>query len=904
MKKWYSEMTDDALAYLSSNSHDGLSEEEAQLRLNEVGFNELQKKVKRSPLASFLAQFMDFMVLVLLAATIISFILGEIADGITILAIVIINAILGFIQEYRAEKSIEALKDITAPEATVIRQGVERKIIAKNLVPGDIVHITAGDIVPADLRLLEAANLEIQEATLTGESEAVRKDSQTIYETDCAIGDRKNMAYMGTVVVKGQGYGLVVDTGMETEMGKIAGLIQHAEEGQTPLQQRLAQLGKYLVFFCLLIVAVVVVTGIWRGEEPYQMFLVGVSLAVAAIPEGLPAIVTVALAVGVQRMLKERAIVRRLPAVETLGCATVICSDKTGTLTQNAMTVREIYVDQTVYEVTGQGYHLEGDISSEVKGDMAAVQMLLKCAALCNNAQLIKNGRKGLEGARGYQLLGEPTEGALAVAAAKAGIWRDGIEKNSPRLYEIPFDSARKKMSVVYQEGRHDRVYAKGAPDILLNDCRYVLWRGNIVPLTSEIKQQIMTHYDDMAGRALRVLGFAVKEILPQKDLSRLEGELEKDLVFLGLCGMIDPPREEVLPAVWQCHQAGIKVMMITGDYQETAQAIAADLGIYRKGDLVLSGAELDNMDDKKLSRIIEKVSVFARVSPEHKLRIVKILKSKGHVVAMTGDGINDAPAIKEADIGVAMGKTGTDVTKEASAMILSDDNFSTIVSAIREGRGIYDNIRKFIRYLLSCNVGEVLTMFFASLMGLPIPLLPIQILWVNLVTDGLPAMALSVDPIAKDVMERQPRSSKESVFAHGLAYKIALRGMLIGGGTLVAYILGYYFSDGSLATARTMAFTTLVFSQLFHVFDCRSEHFSIFEVGLLSNRFLLAAVSCSVLMQLAVIYIVPLQNVFQTTALNSFYWLIILIISGGMTILFALYRKICALSALCRKIS
>lgn len=893
MKRWYEERSEDIEAYLSVNHLEGLSEKEAALRLTEVGENQLTEQAKRSPVKAFLAQFMDFMVLVLLAATVISFVLGEIADGATILAIVFINAILGFVQEYRAEKSIEALKDITAPEAVVVRGGIEKKIAAKHLVPGDIVHIAAGDIVPADLRLSDTIQLEIQEAALTGESEAVRKDAAFLADGECAIGDRKNMAYMGTIVVKGGGYGIVVDTGMETEMGKIAGLIEHAGESQTPLQARLAQLGKWLVVFCLAIVAVVVVTGIWRGEEPYQMFLVGVSLAVAAIPEGLPAIVTVALAVGVQRMLKRQAIVRRLPAVETLGCATVICSDKTGTLTQNAMTVREIYVDQTSYEVTGQGYNLEGDIRSEVKGDKAAVQMLLKCAALCNNAQLVQTSRKSMERGGSYQLLGEPTEGALVIAAAKAGIWRDGIEKNSPRLYEIPFDSTRKKMSVVYKDGRHDRVYTKGAPDILLKDCRYVFWQGNIVPMTGEIRAQIMGKNDEMAQKALRVLGFAVKEILPQKDLFRKEEMLEQDLVFLGLCGMIDPPREEVLPAVQECHQAGIKVVMITGDYQTTAQAIAQSLGIYQKGDVILTGAQLDEMSDKKLARVIDNVSVYARVSPEHKLRIVKALKAKGHVVAMTGDGINDAPAIKEADIGVAMGKTGTDVTKEASAMILSDDNFSTIVAAVQEGRGIYDNIRKFIRYLLSCNVGEVLTMFFASLLGLPIPLLPIQILWVNLVTDGLPAMALSVDPISRDVMQRLPRSPKESIFAQRLAYKIAFRGILIGAGTLIAYIMGYYFSNGSMETARTMAFTTLVFSQLFHVFDCRSEHYSIFEIGVTGNKFLLMAVGCSVIMQLGVIYLPFMQNVFQTAALDGFYWCLILSISGGMTLLFGLYRKV-----------
>lgn len=893
MKQWHNEEINDILAYLHTQAEQGLSREEAGRRLDQVGTNALQQKAKKPLWLAFLGQFKDFMVLVLLAAAGISFLLGEVADSVTIFAIVLLNAVLGFVQEYRAEKSLEALQEIAAPEAVVCRSGQWGRTPAQGLVPGDIVRVSAGDIVPADIRLIRAEQLEIQEAALTGESEAVRKQADHVEAAKAVLGERRNMAFMGTVVVRGQAEGIVVDTGMETEMGRIAGLLQDTTEGQTPLQRRLAHMGKWLVICCILIVAVVVVTGIYHGEAPYQMFLVGVSLAVAAIPEGLPAIVTVALAVGVQRMLKEKAIIRRLPAVETLGCATVICSDKTGTLTQNAMTVSQIFAGGRHYDVSGQGYQPEGEITAKMRGEDndAGLKALLECAALCNNAHLEPEKTRG-RGAKSYTLLGEPTEGALLTLAAKAGLWRDKLDKSYKRVYELPFDSSRKRMSVVCQQGSRSRVYSKGAPDWLLDSCTQIYWQGQIMPLTASLKAEVMANHDRMAAQALRVLAFAAKDTKALR-WSEQEAELEQGLTFLGLTGMIDPPRQDALQAVQLCHQAGIRAVMITGDHKATAEAIAGQLAICQSGDQVMTGSELDELSDKKLSKIIDKITVFARVTPEHKLRIVNALRAKGHVVAMTGDGINDAPAVKAADIGIAMGRSGTDVTKEASDMILSDDRFATIVSAVREGRGIYDNIRKFIRYLLSCNTGEVLTMFVASLMGLPIPLLPIQILWVNLVTDGLPAMALSVDPIAKDVMEQKPRPPEESIFAHGLVYKIALRGMLIGAASLAAYILGYYFSDGSMTAARTMAFATLVFSQLFHVFDCRSEKYSIFEVGLLTNRYLLAAVGISAAMQIAVIYWPFLQRIFQTTPLDGFQWLIVLTLSGAMTMCFALYRFI-----------
>ena len=897
-KPWYSRAQEDVLDELMVEPEKGLSQEEAKRRLELVGYNQLTQQKPISPLIIFFNQFRDFMVMVLLAATCISGLLGEYADAITIMAIIVLNAFLGFIQEYKAEKSMEALKKLIAPEARVLRSGQETKISAKELVPGDIVILNTGDIIPADLRLLEAYQMEIEESTLTGESVPVKKNSSSIYELNTGLGDRRNMAYMGTIVTRGKGLAVVTDTGMLTEMGQIAGLIQKVSEEQTPLQKRLEQLGKWLVLFCLIIVIIVVLTGILRGEDFYQMILTGVSLAVAAIPEGLPAIVTIALAVGVQKMIKRRAIIRKLPAVETLGCATVICSDKTGTLTQNEMTVRKILISDELLEISGEGYEPRGEFQPlQQKRNKQTLELGLKIAALCNNSILKKNNIiiKGLfrKEENPWQISGDPTEGALLVLAAKGGLWREQLEKKEKRVYEIPFDSERKRMSVVYEDSWGKvKVYTKGAPDVILEKCKYVMWEGRVTPLTKEIKQKILTYNDKMAEEALRVLGLAYKELGQRMNFQENEDSLEENLIFVGLTGMIDPPRPSAIKAIAVCRNAGIKTVMITGDHKITAGAVAKELNILEEDSIVLTGGELDSLSDKKLGEIINKVAVYARVSPKHKLRIVKALKEKGHVVAMTGDGVNDAPAVKEADIGIAMGITGTDVTKEASAMILADDNFATIVSAIEEGRGIYDNIRKFIRYLLSCNVGEVLTMFFAALLALPLPLLPIQILWVNLVTDGLPAMALGVDKGDPDIMERKPRHPKESIFAYGLARRIMVRGSLICVGTLLVFTLGFQLS-ANLTIARTMAFTTLVFSQLFHVFDCRSERYSIFEIGIFTNMFLVAAVSCSILMHLMVLYLPFFQPIFKTYPLELIHWAVILGVSGGTTLLQSVYRSL-----------
>lgn len=901
---WHALGQEEVLLKLQTDREKGLEQKEAARRLELVGPNQLIQQKRISPVAIFLSQFKDFMVLVLMAATIISGLLGEYADAITIMAIIIINAILGFVQEFRAEKSMEALKKLIAPEATVKREGETVRVPASQLVPGDIVILDTGDIIPADLRIMEANQLEVEEAALTGESVPVKKRPQEIYSTDTPLGDRRNMGFMGTVITRGKGWGIVVETGMSTEMGQIADYIQRTEEEDTPLQKRLAQLGRWLVLFCLAIVTVVVVTGVLRGEPVYRMFLTGVSLAVAAIPEGLPAIVTIALAVGVQKMVKRQAIVRKLPAVETLGCATVICSDKTGTLTQNEMTVRQIFSSGDFVHVTGEGYEPRGkfvypEMDKWRKENKYGLELALKIAALCNNADLQKNDTvvRGLfrnKKEDTWKVLGDPTEGALLVAAAKAGIWREHLEKTERRVYEIPFDSERKRMSVVYLTKNGPVVYCKGAPDVILNLCTSVFWQGKAVLLTKELKEEILQANDRMAAQALRVLGFAFRDIPRQLNWEKDENKLEENLTFVALAGMIDPPRPSAKQAVKVCKAAGIKTVMITGDHRNTAEAVAKELGIITSdSQKVLTGPELDRLTDNQLLKEVNQIAVYARVSPKHKLRIVKALKGAGHIVAMTGDGVNDAPAVKEADIGVSMGITGTDVTKEASAMILGNDDFATIVAAVEEGRGIYDNIRKFIRYLLGCNVGEVLTMFVGTLIGLPLPLLPIQILWVNLVTDGLPAMALGVDPTDPDIMQRRPRSPRESIFAHGLARRIAVRGTLICFTTLTVFVAGFYLGGEDLNLARTMAFTALVFSQLFHVFDCRSERYSIFELGFMTNPFLVGAVLCSITMQLSVIYLPFLQPIFKTVSLQVWHWVLIIGLSGGTTLLQGLYRTV-----------
>jgi Ca2+-transporting ATPase len=898
LKKWHQMDVEELQHVMGVQPQQGLTEEDVEKTRTKSGLNELSEAKRVSPIILFLNQFKDFMVVVLMGATLLSGLLGEYLDAITIIAIILLNGILGFFQEFRAERSLRALKKLSAPNAKVLRGGKLNVISTSLLVPGDVVLLESGDRIPADVRWIETSSCSVEESALTGESLPVTKHCQVIREEDVPLGDQKNIGFMGTMMTRGTAKAIVIRTGMDTEMGKIADLIQSTESQETPLQHRLEQLGKILIILSLALTIMVVVAGILHGQPPMGMLLTGVSLAVAAIPEGLPAIVTVALALGVQRMIKRKAIVRKLPSVETLGCASVICSDKTGTLTQNKMTVTSVWVGGRSLEVTGDGYAPTGQILEkkrpvDLKNDQG-LRRLLQIGALCNNSEIVeteetRGKRKVKEESVGstWELKGDPTEGALVALSSKMGMTPHSLGSLYQREKEFPFDSERKLMSVIvtHQGGR--LLYTKGAPDVLLNQCSYILWGGKIVPLTGMMRQQVLMANEEMASGALRVLGTAYRELRPQYKVGS-EAEAESQLVFVGLAGMIDPPRREVRDAIATCRRAGIKTVMITGDHGTTAEAIAHQLGILPRGGLALSGQELSRLSDDQLDAKVDHIYVYARVSPEHKLRIVKSLQRKGHVVAMTGDGVNDAPAIKAADIGIAMGITGTDVTKEASSLILSDDNFSTIVSAIEEGRNIYENIRKFIRYLLASNVGEILTMFFAMMLALPLPLLPIQILWVNLVTDGLPAMALGVDQPEKDLMEHKPRGAKENIFARRLGWKIISRGILIGLCTLAAFWLTLRVAPdqpGQLLKAQSVAFATLVMAQLFHVFDCRSSR-SVFHRNPFQNKYLVLAVLSSVLLMLGVFYIEPLQPIFKTVPLGLREWAISLVAAGIPTFL------------------
>ncbi len=869
---------------LQTNSYTGLSDDEVKDRHQKYGFNELQEGEKQSLLLLFFAQFKDFMVLVLLVATLISGLLGEYVDAIAIIAIVFLNGALGFFQERKAEKSLDALKEMSAPQVHVLRNKKWIKIPSKEVVVGDILKFVSGDRIGADLRIIEASSLEVEESALTGESQPVVKTSEPLLFEAEGIGDEENKAFMGTMVTRGSGVGIVIATGMDTAMGEIAHLLQSAETITTPLQRRLEQLGKILIVTALILTIIVVLIGVLQGNSLYTMFLAGVSLAVAAIPEGLPAIVTVALSLGVQRMIKKKAIVRKLPAVETLGCASVICSDKTGTMTQNKMTVTKLWSGGKTWDVTGTGYVPQGEFSLggqvvSLKTEKPLLQ-LLTFGMLCNNADLVEKGDR-------FVLDGDPTEGAMFVAALKAGLTKEQLQDRFTIVKEFPFDSIRKMMSVIVKDeaGKHF-VVTKGAPDVLFSRCESILWDGKTASFNKDYQSVVNREMEGLASHALRMIAVGYKP-LSSGNMILHEAEAEKNLILVGLQGMIDPPRPEVKQAIKECREAGIKTVMITGDHVITAKAIAAQLGIIKGKERVIEGKQLNNMSVEELEDVVEDVSVFARVSPEHKLNIVKALQNKGHIVAMTGDGVNDAPAIKTADIGIAMGITGTDVAKEASSLILVDDNFATIKSAIKEGRNIYENIRKFIRYLLASNVGEILVMFFAMLIGLPLPLVPIQILFVNLVTDGLPAMALGLDKPEADVMKQKPRSPNEGVFARGLGWKIISRGFLIGITTLIAFYVVYRANPDNLAYAQTVAFATLVMTQLILVFDCRSEK-SIFSRNPFGNKYLVGAVLSSLLPMFAVIYYEPFQLVFHTVPIAPRDWLLIIGMASIPTFLLA----------------
>jgi Ca2+-transporting ATPase len=863
----------------------GLSNREIPLKKKLFGENQLEQSGGISAIKIFVGQFKDSMILVLLGASFISAYLGEVADAIAIAAIVILNGMLGFIQEFRTEKSIQALHQLAAPTAKVLRNGTVMTIPARDIVPGDITLLESGDRVPADGNLLVTENLKIDESLLTGESVPVDKKTEIEEESEIKI-HRPNYAFMGTLVVTGRGKMIVERIGMDTEMGKIAGMIGDIESEQTPLQKRLNLLGKQLVVLCLVICATVALLGVIRGEKIYDMFLFGVSLAVAAIPEGLPAIVTVVLTLGVQRMIRKKAIIRRLTAVETLGCATVICSDKTGTLTENRMSVRKIYIDGETIMVTGTGYRNEGEYLTQegkpLKSLPKEVKKLLEIGISCNNARINREKRANIFGTFSNKQLvpyGDPTEVAILVAGLKAKVEKEDVDGNYVRIREIPFDSDRKRMSVVVKSRKGEiYLFTKGAPDVVLSLCTNLEVSGGIRPITKKDEKNILIVNEDMGREALRVLGFAYKKL----SITELQDvDPERNLIFLGMMGIIDPPRPEAVLAIQKCFKSGIRPVMITGDHKSTAWAVAQELGMLTRDSKILTGQDMDNMSESELFKQIDDIAVFARVTPRHKLKIVRALKKKGHIVAMTGDGVNDAPAVKEADIGVSMGINGTDVTKEASSMILMDDNFASIVAAVEEGRIIYDNIRKFIRYLLSCNVGEILTMIWTSVLGLPLPLLPIQILWVNLVTDGLPAMALGIDPPDENVMNRRPRGKNENVFSQGLGNKIIYRGVIISLVTLAAFIIVNIYGQSNLEMARTAAFATLVMSQLLFVFECRTENASVRWQNPFGNIQLTLSVIISTAMLLAVIYIPLLQPIFHTVPLDKNILILVLSLAG-----------------------
>ncbi|AMQ71034.1 calcium-translocating P-type ATPase, SERCA-type [Bacillus velezensis] len=873
----------DLLKATNTSIKQGLTEKEVKKRLEKHGPNELQEGKRTPVIAVFFAQFKDFMVLVLLAATLISGFLGEYVDAVAIMAIVFVNGVLGFFQERRAEKSLHALKELSTPYVSALRDGSWKKIQSKELVPGDIMKFSSGDRIGADVRIVEAKSLEIEESALTGESIPVVKQADKLRKPDVSLGDISNMAFMGTIVTRGSGIGVVVGTGMNTAMGKIADMLESAGSLSTPLQRRLEELGKILIIVALLLTVLVVAVGVLQGHELYSMFLAGVSLAVAAIPEGLPAIVTVALSIGVQRMIKQKSIVRKLPAVETLGCASVICSDKTGTLTQNKMTVTHMWSGGKTFKVSGIGYEPEGVFTRDEREiklkDEKILEQMLVFGALCNTSEIaLKDGH--------YVLDGDPTEGALLTAARKGGYSNDWLSGQYRVVAEFPFDSVRKMMTVIVEDKEKKQfVITKGAPDVLIDRSSHLMYDARSAPFSGEKKAETEAVLKELASQALRTIAIAYKPLKPGEKPPMEQAE--KNLTMLGLSGMIDPPRPEVRQAIKECREAGIKTVMITGDHVETAKAIAKDLRLLPKKGRVMDGKTLNELTEKELIETVDDVYVFARVSPEHKLKIVKAFQENGHVVAMTGDGVNDAPAIKQADIGVAMGVTGTDVAKEASSLILVDDNFATIKSAIKEGRNIYENIRKFVRYLLASNVGEILVMLFAMLLALPLPLVPIQILWVNLVTDGLPAMALGMDQPEGDLMRRKPRHPKEGVFARKLGWKVVSRGFLIGAATILAFIIVYHRNPENLPYAQTVAFATLVLAQLIHVFDCRSET-SVFSRNPFENIYLLGAIISSIFLMVIVIYYPPLQPIFKTVPITPGDWMLIIGMSGIPTFLLA----------------
>ena len=839
---WQTLRKEEIIKKLNTNEKTGLEEREVLRRQEQKGKNKLEDKKKENILVKFIKQFNDFMIIILIIASIISAIVAKLQgendyiDSIIIIGIVILNAIMGVVQEAKAEKSIESLKQMTPQKAKVIREGKTKEINAEEIVEGDIIILEAGNYVPADCRLLESYNLKIEESSLTGENIPAEKDAKGIYKENIPLGDMKNMAFMASIVVNGHAKAVVTNIGMETQVGKIANMIIENESPETPIQRKLDQVGKILGIACLVICIIIFIIGIIKKIDPIEMFMTSVGLAVAAIPEGLPAIVTIVLSIGITKMAKKNSIIRKLPAVETLGSSNVICSDKTGTLTQNKMKVVEIY---------------SKDINKTIE-----------YGSLCTDCEITEKN----------EITGDPTEKAIVEKGIELGKNKHLLQEEFPRINEISFDSNRKMMTTIHKIGNKYRIITKGAPDVLLKRCI----KTEEKTLDILTRKEILNQNTKMANKALRVIAIAYKDvnILPNKIDSN---NIEKDLTFLGLVGMIDPPREGVKESIKTCKKAGIKTVMITGDHLDTAKAIAKDLGILKSDNEAIKGQDLDKLTDEELRKKIKNYSVFARVTPEHKVRIVKAWQQTGAVVAMTGDGVNDSPALKNADIGIAMGKNGTDVAKNASDMILTDDNFVTIVEAVKQGRNIYDNIRKAIHFLIATNIGEIVTIFMGLVLGLKSPLLAIQLLWINLVTDSFPAIALGLEPEEKDIMSRQPIDKRKGIFADGLWNKIIVEGIMIGMLTLVAFSIGNKYYD--LEVARTMAFLTMGFLELIHSINIKSEK-SIFEVGILENKYLIGSIILGILIQIIVVLIPPVANIFELTELNQTQWLITIVIS------------------------
>ena len=872
----YQGSREELLEKIKSNPKTGLSSSEAQARLEKYGPNKIESSNKKSMLEKIKEQILDPMVILLIVASIISAFTGDKIEAIIIIAIVIINAIMSIYQEGQAEDSVAALQKMSSPEATVVRDGKRGKVKAEDLVPGDIVILETGDIIPADIRLLDSRNLQIDESSLTGESVAVEKDAQAVYDTEVGIGDRSNSAFSSSIVTYGHGEGVITATGHETEIGHIATSLDSVEDKETPLQRQLKELSKKLAILVIIVCILVFVVGYFRSNMTWlENFMVAVSLAVAAIPEGLTAVVTIVLSIGMNRMVERKAIVKNLVSVETLGSTTAICSDKTGTLTQNEMTITKVFTDFKEFDVAGSGYTPEGDISfeGETIADHDQIKLLMTVASLSNDANLIE--RNGL-----YEITGDPTEGAMLTLAEKWGIVQEDLNEAHPRIDEIPFDSDRKMMTTFHEMDGTYYAMTKGAPDIMINNSSKIMIDGKLEDFTEDMKRQVLEENTKLAKQALRVMAYAFKpyETLEGEELTT--ENIEREMVFVGLTGMIDPPRPEAKAAVAECHASGIDVIMITGDYFETALAIAKELGIAEHEDQAMQGSDLNNKSEEEIREIVKTKRIFARVSPQNKVQLVNALQANGNIVAMTGDGVNDAPAIKNADIGISMGITGTDVAKDTADMILVDDNFATIVNAVEEGRVIFSNIKKFVGFLLSCNIAEVLIVFLSILFGLPSPLTPIQLLWLNLVTDAFPALALGVEPAEADIMERPPRDPSESILAGETGKNVILQSIAITISVLAAYIIGLnYIFPNNIEGAHTMVFATLITSELLRAFSVRSEKYTLKELGWFSNKNLLKANLLSFALLLLVMYVPPLRRLFELQFI-SWEWLIIIPLS------------------------